>query len=155
MGEKMPDFQLQRRLAAQIAKVGEKKVKFDPEALDEIKGTITRKEIKRLIKEGKIIIEQEVGISGGRLKEKRMKRRKKGEGRKSGSRKGATGARRGKKELWIVKIRKIRRYLKWLRDNNIIDRKTYRMLYRKAKGNAFKSLSDLKNYLKQLGVKVE
>jgi len=151
----MPDFQLQRRLAAELAKVGEKRVKFNTEFLEDIQAAITRKEIKRLIKEGKIIIEQERGISSGRLKEKKEKRRKRGEGRKRGSRKGAAGARRGKKELWVTKIRKIRKYLKWLRDNNVIDRKTYRMLYRKAKGNAFKSLSDLKNYLKQLGVKVE
>ena len=151
----MPDFRLQRRLAAQIAKAGEKRIRFNTEFLEEIEGAITRKEIKSLIKEGKIIIEPKKGISGGRLKEKKEKRRKRGERRKRGSRKGPAGARQGKKELWITKIRKIRKYLKWLRDNNVIDRKTYRMLYRKTKGNAFKSLSDLKNYLKQLGVKVE
>ena len=153
--KKVADLQPQRRLAAQIAKVGEKRVKFNTEFLEDIKGAITREEIKRLIKDGKIIIEQKKGISGGRLKEKKEKRRKRGERRKRGSRKGPAGARRGKKELWISKIRKIRKYLKWLRDNNLIDRKTYRILYRKAKGNSFKSLSDVKNYIKQLGVKVE
>ena len=151
----MADFQLQRRLASQVAKVGEKRVKFNTEFIEDIGSAITREEIRRLIKDGKIIIEQKKGISGGRLREKKEKRRKRGEKRKSGSRKGPAGARRGKKELWVSKVRKIRNYLKWLRDNNLIDRKTYRILYRKAKGNSFRSLSDVKNYVKQLGVKVE
>lgn len=151
----MADLKLQRRLAADISKVGEKRVKFNSEFLEDITSAITREEIKRLIKDGKIIIENKKGISGGRLKEKKEKRRKRGEKRKSGSRKGSAGARRGKKELWVSKIRKIRRYIKWLRDNSVIDRKTYRILYRKSKGNAFRSLSDVKNYIKQLGIKVE
>ncbi|BFH73470.1 50S ribosomal protein L19e [Sulfurisphaera javensis] len=151
----MPEFALQRRLAAELSNVGENNVKFNTEFLEDITSAITRDEIRKLIKEGKIIIEKKKGISGGRLKEKREKRRKRGEKRKSGSRKGTAGARRGKKEQWVTKIRKLRIYLKYLRDNDIIDKKVYRLAYRKAKGNSFRSLSDLKNYLRQLGVKVE
>ncbi|MCC6058463.1 MAG: 50S ribosomal protein L19e, partial [Desulfurococcaceae archaeon] len=47
------------------------------------------------------------------------------------------------------RIRKIRRFLKWLRDQKIIDSKTYRRLYRLAKGGAFDSLASLKRYLKE------
>ncbi|QIW23274.1 50S ribosomal protein L19e [Sulfolobus sp. S-194] len=151
----MPEFALQRRLAAELTNVGENNVKFNTNYLDDIASAITRGEIRKLIKEGKIIVEKKKGISSGRLKEKKEKRRKRGEKRKSGSRKGPAGARRGKKEQWVLKIRKIRTYLKWLRDNDIIDKKTYRLAYRKAKGNSFRNLSDVKNYLKQLGVKVE
>lgn len=151
----MADFQLQKRLAADMTKVGKNNIKFNIEYLDDIASAITRNDIRRLIKDGKIIVEKKKGISGGRLKEKKEKRKKRGEKRKSGSRKGPAGARRGKKELWVMKIRKMRLYLKYLRDNDIIDKKTYRLAYRKAKGNSFRSLSDVKNYLKQLGIKVE
>ena len=151
----MPELALQRRLAAQIKKVGENNVKFNPEYLDEIAEALTRKDVKKLIKDGKIIIEERNGISNGRLKERKEKKRKRGERRKEGSRKGKAGARRGKKEQWISKIRKIRKYLKWLRDNNVIDKKSYRLAYKRAKGNAFKSLNDVKTFLNQLGYKVE
>lgn len=146
---------LQKRLAAQIKKTGLNNVKFNPEYIDEISEALTRKDIKRLIKDGKIEIEHRKGISNGRLKERKEKKRKRGERRKHGSRKGKAGARQGKKELWVSKIRKIRKYLKWLRDNNVIDKKAYRLAYRRAKGNAFKSLNDVKTFLNQLGYKVE
>ncbi|MDT7875678.1 MAG: 50S ribosomal protein L19e [Sulfolobaceae archaeon] len=151
----MPEFALQRRLAAEIAKVGENNIKFNVDYVDEIADALTREDIKKLIKDGKIIIEKPRGVSRARAREKQLKRKLRSEGRKHGSKKGPKGARVGKKEVWVNKIRKIRKYLRWLRDNNIIDRRTYRLLYRKAKGNTFKNLSDVKTYLSQLGYKVE
>ena len=58
------------------------------------------------------------------------------------------------KRMWIATIRKIRRFLKWLRDHEVIDRKTYRRLYRLAKGGMFRSLADLKRHLQELGIQV-
>ncbi|AAY79971.1 50S ribosomal protein L19e [Sulfolobus acidocaldarius] len=150
----MPEFQLQRRLAADIAGVGLNNIKFNPERLEEVEEALTREDIKKLIKERAVIVNPKRGISSGRLKERKHKRRSKGEGRKHGSRKGKSGARTGDKEIWINKIRKIRRYIRWLRDNNVIDKHTYRLLYKRAKGNYFKNLSDVKSYLRQMGHKV-
>ena len=151
----MADLQLQKRLAADLKGVGVKRVKIPPEYVDEVASALTREDVRKLIKDGKIIIEQKRGISSGRLKERKKNRRLKGEGRKEGSRKGKKGARTDRKEKWINTIRKLRRFLKYLRDNKIIDRKTYRRLYTESKAGTFKSLRDLKLRLESMGVKVE
>ncbi|HDD26350.1 MAG TPA: 50S ribosomal protein L19e, partial [Acidilobales archaeon] len=67
--------------------------------------------------------------------------------RSHGSRKGKKGARADEKREWMYRIRKIRRYLRWLRDHDIIDKRTYRRLYMLAKGGVFFSLADLKRYI--------
>lgn len=150
----MPELYLQKRLAADIKGVGVNNVKIPPEFLDEVKEALTREDIKRLIKDGKIIIEKGSRVSRGRVKERRRNRRLKGEGRKHGSRKGKKGARADRRKKWANTIRKIRRYLRTLKKNGTIDSHTYRQLYKKAKGGVFKSLNDVKTALSQLGVKV-
>lgn len=150
----MPELYLQKRLAADIKNVGINNIKILPEYVDEVKDALTREDIRQLIKEGKIIIEKKRRVSRGRVNERRKKRRLKGEGRKHGSRKGKKGARADKHEKWVNTIRKIRKYLRTLKKNGTIDSHLYRQLYRKAKGGTFKSLSDVKNTLLQLGVKV-
>lgn len=147
----MTDLQLQRRLAAEIRGVGQSRVRIPPEYADEVRDALTRDDIRKLIKGGKIIILQPKGNSRGRVKRNRRNRKWKGEGRRTGSRKGKKGARADSKELWMARIRKIRRYLKWLRDNGKLDSRSYRMLYLKAKGGTFKNLSDVKSVLKQMG----
>ncbi|MEM0168291.1 MAG: 50S ribosomal protein L19e [Metallosphaera sp.] len=147
----MTELELQKRLAADIKRVGKGRVKIPPESVDEVEGALTRDEIRNLIKEGKIIILSSRRNSRGRVNKRRKSRKSKGEGRKRGSRKGTKGARESRKDKWVSKIRKIRRYIKWLRDNGVIDRGTYRMLYMKSKGGTFKSLSDVKVLLKQMG----
>jgi large subunit ribosomal protein L19e len=147
----LPDLYLQKRLAADIANVGINNVKIPEENLDEIKDALTRSDIKKLIEDGKIVIEKKHGISNSRVKTRRKNRRIKGEGRRQGSKNGKKGARIEPRSMWINKIRKIREYIKWLRDNGIIDKHTYRLYYRKAKGGTFKSLSDVRNSLKQSG----
>ena len=42
---------VQRRLAAQILKCGENRVRFDPESLEDIKEAITKQDIKDLLKD--------------------------------------------------------------------------------------------------------
>jgi large subunit ribosomal protein L19e len=147
----LSNLKLQKRLAAEVAKVGLKRVKIPVEFMAEVQEALTKNEIRRLIEEGKIIILNKTGISTGRLKERRKKRLLKSEGRKAGSRKGKKGARANRKEMWVRRIRKIRRYLRWLRDHNVIDKHTYRMLYLKAKGGNYKGVSDVRNNLIQMG----
>ena len=142
----MTDLSIQKRLAAEIAGVGISRVKFDVNRLDIVEGAITREVIKRLIKDGTIIIEPVKGNSRGRWRVRR-KRRSYGRYRGHGSRKGKKSARADEKREWINRIRKIRRYLKYLRDHEIIDKRTYRRLYLLAKGGVFSSLADLKRYI--------
>lgn len=67
----MPDLYLQRRLAAEVAGVGLNNVKLPPDYLDEIRDALTREDVRKLIEEGKIIIEKKRGISTSRTKTRR------------------------------------------------------------------------------------
>lgn len=149
----MVDLSLQRRLAAEVLGVGENRVRFDPERLADIESAVTKEDIRRLAKDGAIWVEPSGRNSRGRWKE-RHEKRKRGHRRGPGKRKGAKGAREDPRRRWVSTIRKIRRFLKWLRDSEVIDTATYRRLYGLAKGGAFKSLSDLKRHLAAMGVQV-
>ncbi len=147
----MTNLSLQKRLAASVLGIGESRIKIDINRIDEVSGNVTREGIKKLIKDGVIRVEYKKGNSRGRWRE-RHRKRKSGHRRGSGKRKGAADARIDSRRLWINTVRKLRRYLKWLRDHEVIDAKVYRRAYRLAKGGAFKSLSDLKRYLRDVGI---
>jgi len=149
----MPDYSLQRRLAAEILGVGESRIWIspDPKHEDEISQAVTRDDVRRLIAKGLIRVKPKKGNSNVRWLERR-RARSKGRRRGHGKRKGAFDARVDSKRLWIARIRKIRKMLRWLRDHGIIDRKTYRLLYRRAKGGAFKSVAEVKRYLIEAGL---
>ncbi|RZN34339.1 MAG: 50S ribosomal protein L19e [Methanophagales archaeon ANME-1-THS] len=141
----------QKRLAARMLNVGEGRVWLDPVAADKLAKALTREDIRGLIEEGVIKAHQKIGISRGRARvcahQKSLGRR-----RGQGSRKGAKGSRRGKKQLWIKKIRALRARLRELRDLGAIDKKSYRMLYIQAKGGDFRNLAHLNEYLTLKGV---
>ncbi|MEM0371028.1 MAG: 50S ribosomal protein L19e [Ignisphaera sp.] len=145
------DLSYQRRLAAEILGVGESRIAFNMEQIDKVVNATTKDDIRRLIKDGIIYIELPRRNSRGRWKIFH-EARKEGRHRGAGRRKGKAGARTDHKYKWVYRIRKIRAFLKWLRNNNIIDRRTYRILYRKAKGGTFDSLSSLKRYMKDHGL---
>ncbi|ADG13287.1 50S ribosomal protein L19e [Methanocaldococcus infernus] len=142
------DVSVQRRMAAEILKCGLDRVWIDPEHLDEVKSALSKDDIRVLIKKGIIRKLQKKGISSARVK-KLKEQRKKGRRRGPGSRRGAKGARTPPKEKWMNTIRALRKTLKELKEKNKIDRKTYRKLYRMAKGGAFRSRSHLYLYLKE------
>jgi len=136
------------RLAAEILGVGESRIWIDPRRLSEVTEAVSKDDVRKLIKEGVIKVEQKKGNSRARWKV-RHEQRKKGRRRGYGKRKGKATARQDPKEAWMHRIRKIRRYLKYLRDHEVIDRRTYRELYLKAKGGMFDSLSNLKMYMRE------
>jgi len=150
----MVNLTTQRRLAAEIMDVGLERVWFDPSALDEIATAITREDIRALIEEGKIKKKPKRGNSRVRARERALKRSK-GHRKGPGRRKGAKGARNPKKRQWIKRIRALRSYLRELRDQGLIDRSTYRKLYRKASGGEFRSVSHLQAYIKSYNLMVE
>ncbi len=149
----MTDLSLQKRLAAEVLGVGLSRIRIDYERVDEVESALRREDVRRLIKDGIIWAEPLRRNSRGRWKLLHAKRRK-GHRRGPGKRKGAKGARQNEEELWVYTIRKIRRYLRWLRDHDVIDKKTYRRLYLLAKGGTFRSLSDLKRHLTDMGIQV-
>mgnify|MGYP001773078637 CR=1 FL=1 len=145
------DLSYQKKLAAEILGVGETRVRIDSSQIDRVSSAVTREEIKRLIDDGVIYAVYARGNSRGRWREFHSAR-KEGRHRGHGKRKGAGGARREPEKMWIYRVRKLRLFLKWLRDHGTIDRRTYRLLYRKVKGGAFDSLAALKRYMKDHGI---
>lgn len=133
----------QRRLAAEIMKVGTHRVWIDPEESDKVESAITREEIRKLIHEGVIQKTPVNSISRGRhrlLSEKRRAGRRSG----PGSKKGSPGI--GKKG-WVKRIRVIRSRLRHLRDKRMIAPAAYRKLFMMAKGGAFRNRSHLEEYI--------
>ena len=135
----------QKRLAASILKVGLNRVWIDPERLEEVSMAITREGVKQLINNGAIKAKPQKGISSYRSK-KLAEQKKKGKRKGRGSVKGAKKARNPKKQEWMTTIRALRKDLKQMREDEVIDVTTYRKLYKMAKGGAFRSKSYMKTY---------
>ncbi|ABR54634.1 Ribosomal protein L19e [Methanococcus vannielii SB] len=148
------DVSTQRRIAAAVLDCGIDRVWVDPENLEKVKMAITKDDIRLLINDGIIVKKQEKGISSARKKEVQEQKRK-GKRKGPGSRRGAKGARTPKKEKWMNTIRPLRTLLKELRENEKIERSSYRKLYRMAKGGAFRSRNHMKLYMKEHGILAE
>ena len=144
----------QRRMARQILKCGSDRVWIDPDQLDEVAEAVTRGDIRRLICYRVIQVRQKQGVSRGRT---RMTTAQKAKGRRSGpgSRRGRKYARAPRKRNWIRIIRPLRDELKTLREEGKLDRTTYRIYYRKSRGNMFKSRAHLLSHLQAAGVLTE
>jgi len=143
----MTNLVSQRRLAAQILKVGQNRVWINPERMDDVEGAITREEIKKLIHEKTITSLPEQGVSRSRAKtiqEKKRKGRRKG----PGSHGGSGFAKISRKEVWMSKIRSLRKRLRELKASRVITEKTYSQYYRMAGSGRFESVADLERYLK-------
>jgi large subunit ribosomal protein L19e len=143
----MTDLKSQRRLSAQILKVGQNRVWMDPESIDDVEIAITREEIRKLIHEGIIKPLPKRGVSRGRAKIVHAKK-KKGKRSGSGSRTGSPRARVSRKEAWMSKIRALRKKLRELKSSRIIAENNYRRLYKMANSGRFASVADLVRYLK-------
>ncbi|RME55502.1 50S ribosomal protein L19e [Candidatus Woesearchaeota archaeon] len=138
----------QRRIAAQLLKVGENKVWFDPDRLDEIKEAITKADIRSLISNLAIQAKPDKGISGYRSKKIKVQKSK-GRRKGKGSKKGTKKARLPKKDAWMAKVRSQRKFIKELKAKNLIKVNTYRNLYSKIKGGFFRSRKHIKMFLSE------
>ena len=143
----MTNLRNQRRLAAQILKIGQNRVWIDPEKMDDVEGAITREEVKKLIHEKVIASLPEKGVSRSRAKTIRKKKRA-GRRAGSGSRTGAGHAKISKKDAWMSKIRSLRKKLRELKASRVVTENTYSQLYRMAGSGRFESVADLERYLK-------
>lgn len=144
----------QKRLAAQVMKVGESRVWIDPEFIDEVSLAITKDDIRRLIDEGAIQKKPVRGVSRGRARYI-LRQKRKGQRSGPGRKKGKATAKLSKKERWMHKIRPLRKELRTLRDEGRITRKVYRELYLKAKGNAFRNKAHLRTYISEQRLEVK
>ena len=135
-----------RELVARMLNVGSNRVKFEPDKLDDIADSITREDIRSLIKNGVIWTSKLKGTSRSRAKAKLEVKKKHGAG--PGSKKGRKTARTGKKELYVKKIRAMRYHLKVLKDRNDVNREIYWSLYKKINGGQIRSLTHLRDTVK-------
>ena len=143
----MTDLKSQRRLAAQILKIGQNRVWIDPDRMDDVEGAITREEVRKLIHEKIIVSQPEKGVSRSRAKTIRAKKvlgRRSGEGSVT----GAGYAKVTKKDAWMLKIRSLRRKLRELKASRIITEDTYSQYYRMAGSGRFQSIAELERNLK-------
>jgi len=148
----MTDLANQRRLAAEVLEIGVNRVWLNPEASKDIAAALTREDIRKLIEEDKVGARPIKGVSRGRAR-KVDETRAYGHRKGHGSRSGAKGARRPKKQQWMKKIRALRSRLRELRETQKIDATTYRKLYVKAKGGEYRSRAHLDSHIEQLKVK--
>jgi large subunit ribosomal protein L19e len=146
----MADLRNQKRLAADVMKVGQSRVRIDPDRADEVAGAVTRADVRKLVSGGVIVAVQKTGVSRGRGRKIAMQKAK---GRRSGpgSRKGASGARAPSKDRWIQQIRALRDELRVLREKGAIDATVYRAYYVRAKGGQFRSRAHMRTHMKTEG----
>lgn len=141
----------QRRIAAQILKVGINRVWIDPQNLEDVEIAITREEIRKLIHEGAIRPTPKVGVSRSRARVLHQKK-KKGLRSGSGSKSGASHAKITKKQAWMQKIRAQRRALREWKTKRALTEGAYRQLYMVAGSGAFSSVVDMERYAKTHGL---
>jgi large subunit ribosomal protein L19e len=141
----------QRRIAAQVLKVGTNRVWINPERIEDVEVAITREEIRKLVHEGAIRPASKVGVSRVRariLHQKKKKGLRSGPGTKS----GAGHAKITKKQAWMQKIRAQRRTLREWKANRALTEGAYRKLYMVAGSGAFGSIADMERYSKTRGL---
>jgi len=142
------NLKTQKRIAADILKVGINRVKFDSEKLSEIKEAITKSDMRSLIGEG--LVSKRPFLSQSKARARKIKEQKKKGNRKGpGSRKGTKNARLRSKTIWVTKIRVLRRFLKELKGKSMLESGDYRNLVLKSKGGFFRSRRHLKLYINE------
>lgn len=128
--------------------VGLSRVRIDPDATEQLQDAITRESIRGWLSAGLIWTVPRKGNSRGRVRKRRLKSKKKGKGQ--GSKKGAKGARTGKKRLWVERVRMLRRKLKVLRDRGDITNQNFKTLYQQIKGGQVRSSKRLDEELSRV-----
>jgi len=142
------NLKAKKQLVARMYKVGVNRVQFDSDHLDDIADAITRENIRSLFTANTIKIKPIVGTSRGRAKVKKIKKKKRGV--KQGLKKGGKGARVGKKEVYVIKVRSFRNRLKIPRERKEITNKEFWELYKKIGGNTVRNIAHLRTLIEEI-----
>ncbi len=139
----------QKRIAADILNVGEKRVWIDPEQREQAEEAITRNDIRNLIESGVVQKKPFKGTSRGRarhIQQQKARKRRKGHGK----RKGRKQARKSRKAAWMERIRSQRQFLKQLKATGDITLAEYWRLYRMASGGFFRDRKHIQVQLNKI-----
>jgi len=140
-----------RRAAAEILNRGESAIRFNKNAIDEIKKALTKDDVRKLIQNGSIYAvkaKHNLSLNSKILKKKREEGRRRGFGRRKGTRKARGGI------SWEKKVRSQRAVLKELKEMGKIDSSNFKKFYLLIKGNAFPDKASLLLHLKENGVEL-
>ena len=142
------NLKAKKRLASRVTGVGVHRIRFDSDHLDDVADAITRENIRSLITANTIQIKSFTGTSRGRAQEKRNQKKKRGTGQ--GSKQGRKGARVGKKEVYVAKVRSLRRILKIAKDRKDITNPEFWALYKKIGGNTVRNKAHLRLLMEEI-----
>ena len=142
----MKNLSNQKKLASKILDCGMNRVWINPERTKDLAKAMTREDIRKHIKEGNIKKIQKKGVNRSRARVRAIKR-KYGHQKGHGTRKGKKGARNPKKSLWMKKIRALRRKLKSMKEEGLLEKSVYCKVYRKAKGGEYRSVAHLVSHM--------
>ncbi len=126
-----------KKLVARVLKVGKRRIILNSSMKDEIKEAITRQDIKDLKQAGVIRIKEK---KGRKKKDKRKTKKREGKKKKK--------IKRGKQE-YVKLTRKLRTYVKNLRDKEKIGKEDYRKFRKKIRARVFRDLAHLKEAVKE------
>lgn len=142
------NLKAKKRLVARVTDVGIHRVKFDSDHLDDVADAITRENIRSLITAKKIKIKSIVGTSRGRAHTKKAQKNKRGT--TQGSKQGRKGARVGKKDVYVAKVRALRRLLKIAKDRKELTNPEFWILYKKVGGNTVRNKAHLRLLMEEI-----
>ncbi len=136
------NLKAKKRLASRVTGVGVHRIRFDSDHLEDVADAITRENIRSLITANTIQIKSFTGTSRGRAQKKKDQKNKRGTGQ--GSKQGRKGARVGKKEVYVAKVRALRRLIKIAKDRKDITNPEFWALYKKIGGNTVRNKAHLR-----------
>ncbi len=142
------NLKAKKRLASRVTGVGVHRIKFDTDHLDDVADAITRENIRSLITANTIRIKSFTGTSKGRAHTKKAQRNKRGT--TQGAKKGKKGARVGKKEVYVAKVRALRRLLKIAKVRKDLTNPEFWILYKKVGGNTVRNKAHLRTLMEQI-----
>lgn len=147
------NLKAKKRLAARVLGVGVHRIRFLEDHLDDVRNAITRQEIRSLVTANTITVKPFTGTSKGRAHTKKSQRNKRGT--KQGSKQGRKGARVGKKEVYVIKVRALRRLLRIAKIREEITNDEFWLLYKKIGGNTVRNKAHLRALMEEVKEKRE
>ena len=142
------NLKAKKRLASRVTGVGVHRIKFDTDHLDDIADAITRENIRSLITANTIKIKSFTGNIQRKSTNKENSEKKRGT--TQGSKQGRKGARVGKKEVYVAKVRSLRRLLKIAKDRKDLTNPEFWTLYKKVGGNTVRNKAHLRTLMDEI-----